>query len=221
MVLDVFCHLPCLMESDNRCFHPWKDYIGLSDTVKEILGHNNAPRPPMLAAKAPQSEMDGLCGNLESVRIFQSGATGADLVPERPQPLLPAPPEYESPLDGFRCTPDLFNAHAANAVDLKLGPEEMGSRGPKGRKKSPRFRKPNPPASTVHASICGFCKHNGESERVYRSHQLKNQEGDVMCPFLRQYVCPLCGATGARAHTKRFCPKVDSAYSSVYVKPRR
>lgn len=65
------------------------------------------------------------------------------------------------------------------------------------------------------ATLCNFCKHNGESRHVYASHQLKTSEGVVVCPILRHYVCPLCEATGDQAHTLKYCP-LNSSQQSLY-----
>lgn len=57
------------------------------------------------------------------------------------------------------------------------------------------------------SDYCRFCKQNGESPRVYRSHKLKTDDGKVICPILRNYTCPMCEATGDNAHTRRYCPQ--------------
>ncbi|XP_027801574.1 nanos homolog 2 [Marmota marmota marmota] len=64
-------------------------------------------------------------------------------------------------------------------------------------------------------ALCNFCKHNGESRHVYSSHKLKTAEGVVLCPILRHYVCPLCGATGGQAHTLKYCP-LNGNQQSLY-----
>lgn len=53
---------------------------------------------------------------------------------------------------------------------------------------------------------CGFCKQNGETVDIYTSHRLKTRDGRVICPILRNYVCPFCSATGDWAHTRQYCP---------------
>ncbi|KAL0609756.1 Nanos-like protein 2 [Plecturocebus cupreus] len=64
-------------------------------------------------------------------------------------------------------------------------------------------------------TLCNFCKHNGESRNVYSSHQLKTPDGVVVCPILRHYVCPVCGATGGQAHTLKYCP-LNGGQQSLY-----
>ncbi|XP_061453744.1 nanos homolog 2 [Rhineura floridana] len=66
-------------------------------------------------------------------------------------------------------------------------------------------------------TICNFCKHNGESKNVYSSHPLKRGDGVVVCPILRKYTCPLCGATADKAHTLKYCP-LNQEKQSLYRK---
>jgi len=56
-------------------------------------------------------------------------------------------------------------------------------------------------------NFCVFCKNNGEDEKFYMTHTLKDDNGLIRCPVLMNYVCPICGASGKVAHTIRYCPK--------------
>jgi len=77
-----------------------------------------------------------------------------------------------------------------------------------------------PPKITLPANSCGFCyvhykRHcqrlgnpwpRIEDPGFWHGHSTKDENGDVMCPELRNMRCSLCFASGSKAHTARFCP---------------
>ncbi|PNJ13325.1 NANOS3 isoform 3 [Pongo abelii] len=107
-------------------------------------------------------------------------------------------------------------AHLVRALSGKEGPETRLSPQPEPEPVLEPDQKHSLESSPAPERLCSFCKHNGESRAIYQSHVLKDEAGRVLCPILRDYVCPQCGATRERAHTRRFCPLTGQGYTSVY-----
>jgi len=61
--------------------------------------------------------------------------------------------------------------------------------------------------NTNKATVCVFCRNNGESQEFFRSHTLKDADGNTTCPILRAYTCPLCKENGDKSHTIKYCTK--------------
>lgn len=55
---------------------------------------------------------------------------------------------------------------------------------------------------------CVFCKNNGAPAKQYKTHSVKDNRGNVICPVLRRFNCPNCNNGGGdMAHTVNYCPR--------------
>ncbi|XP_061685015.1 nanos homolog 3 [Syngnathoides biaculeatus] len=199
-----------LMESNSRSFQPWKDYMGLSGVVQGIIARNNSEHFTPAAYKIDEA---AACGGLRQ-----------NALPERSEPETADVPAVAVGSSSLRFnTRQPGGGQRDDALLSANRPTEAGMKGaPSGPERSETTARQESPRSPSPVRMrCMFCKNNGETESVYKSHRLKNQAGEVLCPYLSRYVCPLCGATGTKAHTKRFCPNVDKEYISIYTNPKR
>ncbi|XP_071202612.1 nanos homolog 3-like [Salvelinus alpinus] len=198
--------LPPYTESENMSFDPWRDYLKLADLVREMQLGNFTSEPSTV-----EGHDSGICSTMVEFEEFLPRALLSPITPVATPPLR----HEMEPLDSEI---DLLHEDAPLWPSSTEGPEPptAASRSPAGTWGQSGTNTPEEVPSPER-KFCRFCKYNGESESVYRSHSLKDQDGDMMCRYLRLYDCPLCGAIGDQTANRHHCPLVETTYSSVYV----
>lgn len=105
------------------------------------------------------------------------------------------------------CNAEFKNFISNFKTEDKLARQEPGSceNFTQTEKKAEKVVPAAKPAKNKQYEFCKFCYKNGELSDIYMSHITKSSNGEIKCPILRKYVCDICGATGDKAHTRKYC----------------
>ncbi|XP_070540073.1 uncharacterized protein [Ptychodera flava] len=188
-------------------FRPFEDYFGLA---KIVTNAREAARVWNLEDPLADEEFDVdklFFSPITRERFDSMGSSGSSVASDFS--LNGTDRDFDFTSLGFS---DFQVPRLSSPLDLTQNGRSVGlnRRGKQNRKKAGQ-------------QVCVFCRNNGESESVYATHALKDNEGKVTCPILRAYTCPICGANGENAHTIKYCPlgKGDEQPSMKLLKSTR
>ena len=211
-------------------YNVFEDYLGLINLVCPTTDSaSSSPIPSPcgsvydMALDTPSMMHRHRMNSLDSDSLSDSSSSGdsreADFLTSEPSdmfvfPTAPQPPKIPSPIqkNAILETPP-FPAHAfetlmaQKAVLSRLQPLANGLSNNTNNHSCNNNRANNNNKNANKATVCVFCRNNGESREFYSSHTLKDNEGNTSCPILRAYTCPLCKANGDNSHTVKYCPK--------------